>query len=222
MKKSILFYCFVFISVYAFAQQDFKDFREREKSRKYEINDKNYHIIYEAIRDTNSVKMKYYDYKDGVKIKKGEKFTVSYEDEAFESILYYDKYGLIVTNQKSKEELIVPFKDLGLPGKPRLPQLICSNKWCFDYHYEVLESKNRETLGKYEWWIDVYDKKLRSYFDRDLEGNEKDYKWFEVYDTTPEIIITDSCISLYGFFYHYQAQGFVVDIDKNKILNRVY
>lgn len=200
-----------------FSQQDFKNFRDREKSREYTIQDMDYHITYEAIRDTKSVKMKYYDYEDGINIKKGEEFTVCYETDAFESILYYDKYGLIVTNQSTDEELIVPFKDLGLPEKTRLPDFISSNKWCLNYHYDVLNSNNRETLSKYEWWINCFNEKLRSYFDRDSEGNKRDSEWYEVYETTPEIIITDSCISLYGFFYHYQAQGFVIDIDKNKI-----
>ncbi len=217
MKKFLFFTFFLFMVMNGYSQQDFKNFRDREKSREYTIQDMDYHITYEAIRDTKSVKMKYYDYEDGINIKKGEEFTVCYETDAFESILYYDKYGLIVTNQSTDEELIVPFKDLGLPEKTRLPDVISSNKWCLNYHYDVLNSNNRETLSKYEWWINCFNEKLRSYFDRDSEGNKRDSEWYEVYETTPEIIITDSCISLYGFFYHYQAQGFVIDIDKNKI-----
>lgn len=217
MKKFLFFTLFLFMVMNGFSQQDFKNFRDREKSREYTIQDMDYHITYEAIRDTKSVKMKYYDYEEGINIKKGEEFKVCYETDAFESILYYDKYGLIVTNQSTDEELIVPFKDLGLPEKTRLPDVISSNKWCLNYHYDVLNSNNRETLSKYEWWINCFNEKLRSYFDRDSEGNKRDAEWYEVYETTPEIIITDSCISLYGFFYHYQAQGFVIDIDKNKI-----
>ena len=217
MKKFLFFTFFIFMVMNGFSQQDFKNFKDREKSREYTIQDMDYHITYEAIRDTKSVKMKYYDYEEGINIKKGEEFKVCYETDAFESILYYDKYGLIVTNQSTDEELIVPFKDLGLPEKTRLPDVISSNKWCLNYHYDVLNSNNRETLSKYEWWINCFNEKLRSYFDRDSEGNKRDSEWYEVYKTTPEIIITDSCISLYGFFYHYQAQGFVIDIDKNKI-----
>lgn len=217
MKKVLLCSYFLFLVVNVFSQHNFNNFKDREKSRTYTIKDMNYHITYEAIRDTKSVRMKNYDYEDGVNIKKGEKFTVCYDNDAFESILYYDKYGLLVTNQSTSEDLIIPFKDLGLPKKTRLPEVISSNKWCLNYHYDVIKSNNRETLGEYEWWINCYDEKLRSYFNRDSEGNVRDYKWYEIYETIPEIIITDSCISIYGFFYHYQAQGFVIDIDENVI-----
>ena len=58
MKKVVLFICFIFIAVNVFSQRNFKDFRERENSRIYNIRNIDYHFTYEAIRDTKSIKMK--------------------------------------------------------------------------------------------------------------------------------------------------------------------
>ena len=220
MKRILYLFIFLLSVSRIFAQNEFTDFQDREKSRHVRVVDRDYHFEYQAIRDTKSLKFRnraYSAYDIDIPIKKGELVKVWYDLDVARSILDFDKYGFIVEPQNYDDRLIVPMKDFGLPGKQRLPATIANNEWCLKYHYDVLKSKNRDTLSEYEWWINIYDEKLSSFFERDPDGFLTYYNWYEVYKYSPGILITDSCVTFDGFFYTYGAKGFVRDVYDNKI-----
>ena len=213
--RRVLFFLFIFflVKIEICAQENFVDYVDRYNQRNYTIKENDFNLIYEAINDTESVYVK--NWSDaGIKIKKGEKFSV--------------KGDLI--HRMSKDILFIPYrndclavkmKDFSLVEKQKLPSELVNNVWVMAYDYDVLYSKDRNTLQKYEWWINIYEDKLSNYFYVDNGGESASHKnWFQLINNPPHIVITNSCVFIYGFFSNYEAHGYVVDIfdDKIKVL----
>ena len=120
---------------------------------------------------------------------------------------------------KDEQKLIWDIKDFALAGKDWLPNNITNNKWCMKYHFDVLKSEERETLREYENWINYYDdEKLQDYILSKQKSSVLG-TWSEicVEAGNPEILITDCCVIIRGFFHYYCSYGFVTDKVENKL-----
>lgn len=213
--KRLFLLCFLFsvFNVRVISQENFIDYEDRYNKRNYTVRENDFNFVYEAITDTESVYVK--NWSDaGVKIKKDEKFSVKGD-------LIHRMMKDIFFIPYENDCLAVNMKDFALVGKQKLPSELVNNSWVMAYDYDVLYSKNRNMLQKYEWWVNIYDDKLSNYFYIDNDGESASYKnWFQLINNPPHIVITNSCVFIYGFFSNYEAHGYVVDIfdDKIKVL----
>ena len=58
MKRILYLFIFLLSVSRIFAQNEFTDFQDREKSRHVRVVDRDYHFEYQAIRDTKSLKFR--------------------------------------------------------------------------------------------------------------------------------------------------------------------
>ena len=209
--KTVLIFCLsTFICFAAFSQENFRNYEERYNQRKYTIKENDFNLFYEAITDTESVYVKNWS-KAGIKIKKGEKVSV-------EGDLIHRMMNDIFFIPYHDDCLAIKMKDFALSGKQQLPSEVINNAWVMAYDYDVIYSSSRDTLKKYEWWVNIFDDKLSSFFYVDNGGESASIKkWYQLINQVPNIIITNSCITIYGFFSEYEAHGYVTDISDGKI-----
>ena len=155
--KRLFLLCFIFsvFNVRVISQENFLDYEDRYNKRNYTLRENDFNFVYEAITDTESVYVK--NWSDaGVKIKKDEKFSVKGD-------LIHRMMKDIFFIPYENDCLAVNMKDFALVGKQKLPSELVNNSWVMAYDYDVLYSKNRNMLQKYEWWVNIYDDKLSNY-----------------------------------------------------------
>ena len=217
LKKILLLLIVVAIDTLIFGQEYFTSFWDRVEKRKYLSSHINETFKFIAKRDTESLYFQQYSQRGGVPIKATSEVIVKCEPSVGKGkILPFENYGFEA--YKDDEQLICSMKDFALKGKTWIPNIITNNEWCMKYHYDVLKSRSRDTLSKYEWWIDIFDEKLRDDFYVDNGGESASVKsWWQKYTEEPKIIITDCCVAFHGFFYFYLSDGYVIDSFDNKI-----
>ena len=219
IQKIILLIILAFYNFGLFANTKSKSVDEViNEKEKFENVIFDYSFDYIAKRNTESKYFRDLNYLSRVPIKVNETVHVKNRNYlGIANILDFRSYAFEA--YKDEQKLILDIKDFSLPGKDWLPNNISNNKWCMKYHFDILQSKERETLIEYENWINYYDdEKLQNYvLSKQKSSSTKTWNELCTAIGNPEILITDCCVIIRGFFYYYCSYGFITDKNGNKL-----
>lgn len=216
--KKVLF-VFVFFNLLMFLHaESVLNFQERSAERFKLKNNISIDIEYEALRNTVTVDTDWADSKVGINITKGSCF---YPDvDIYVPKIDYDANGnlsfCILMKNLGGANIFVKANDFIPVGSLPLPEEIINSNWTLAYDYDVLQSKDRNTLAKYEWWINIYEDKIRDY--ADISGEScSTMEWYETISASKDFTFTNSLIKYSNFAFFSSGVGYVSNIKENTI-----